>query len=124
MQERYGTARPRRRVVLIIATSLLAIVFLGWLAWVAWVHSDPAIEAEVQAYDVVDEHQVKVRLASRFRDDDVEGSCLIRATALDHTIVGERNVTVAEIRAADGDWIPITTLNRANSVEKVRCTER
>lgn len=124
MQERYGTASPRRRMVLRVATSVLAIVFLGWLGWVVWFHSDPAIEAEMQAFKVIDAHHVQVRLASRFRDADVEGSCLIRATARDHTIVGERNVTVAEIRAAGGDWISITTLNRADSVETVRCTER
>lgn len=124
MQERYGAARPQRRVILRVATIVLAAVFLGWLGWVAWFHSDPAIEAEVQAYDVIDEHRVQVRLVSRFRDDSVDGSCLIRATARDHTIVGERNVTVAEIRAAAGDWISITTLNRADSVMKVRCSER
>ncbi len=124
MQERYGTASAGRRVVLIVATSVLAIVFLGWLGWVAWFHSDPAIEAEVVSFNVVDDQRVDVRLATRFRDTDVEGSCLVRATALDHTVVGERNVTVAELRAADGDWIPVTTFNRANAVEMVRCTER
>jgi hypothetical protein len=124
MQERYGTASPRRRVVLRVVTGLLAIVFLGWLAWVVIFHSDPAIEAELKAYDVIDAHQVDVRLATRFRDDDVEGSCLVRAFALDHTVVGERNITVAELRAADGDWISITTFSRANAVETVRCTER
>ena len=124
MQERYGTASPRRRVVLTVLTSLLAVVFLVWLGWVAWFHSDPAIEAEVKAYDVIDTHHVNVRLATRFRDDTVTGSCLVRATALDHTIVGERNITVAELRAAGDDWISISTLNRANSVEAVRCTER
>lgn len=124
MQERYGTASAGRRAVLIVATSVLAIVFLGWLGWVAWFHSDPAIEAEVVSFNVIDDQQVNVRLATRFRDADVDGSCLVRATALDHTVVGERNVTVAELRAADGDWIPVTTFNRANSVEMVRCTER
>lgn len=124
MQERYGTASPRRRAVLIVATSVLAIVFLGWLGWVAWFHSDPPIEAEVVSFNIVDDQRVDVRLATRFRDVDVDGSCLLRATALDHTVVGERNVTVAELRAADGDWIPVTTFNRANSVEMVRCTER
>ncbi len=124
MQERYGTASPGRRAVLIVATSVLAIVFLGWLGWVAWFHSDPAIEAEVVSFAVVDDQRVDVRLATRFRDDSVDGSCLLRATALDHTVVGERNVTVAELRAADGDWIPITTFNRANSVDMIRCTER
>lgn len=123
MAERYGTTSPRRRKVLIVATTVLAAVFLGWLAWVAWVHSTPAIRAEVQSFDVVDAHQVRVRLASRIADD-ATGSCLLRATARDHTVVGERNVSVAEIRAAAGDWIAITTFNRADSVEKVRCTER
>ncbi len=124
MQERYGTASPRRRAVLTVATTVLALVFLGWLGWVVWFHSDPPIEAEVTAFEVVDEHRVQVKLASRFRDGAVDGSCLIRASARDHTIVGERNVTVAELRTAAGDWISITTLNRADSVEKVRCTER
>lgn len=124
MLERYGAASPRRRMVLRVATTVLAIVFLGWLAWVIGFHSDPAIETEVQAYEVIDAQHVQVKLASRFRDSSVEGTCLIRATARDHTIVGERNLTVTEIRAADGDWISIKTLNRADSVEKVRCTER
>jgi len=124
MQERYGTASRGRRAVLIVATSVLAIVFLGWLGWVAWFHSDPAIEAEIVSFAVVDDQRVDVRLATRFRDDSVEGSCLLRATALDHTVVGERNVTVAELRDADGDWIAVTTFNRANSVAVIRCTER
>ncbi|RNL61296.1 DUF4307 domain-containing protein [Nocardioides marmoriginsengisoli] len=124
MQDRYGAKSPRRRGVAIAATTVLAVVFLGWLGWVAWFHSSPAIAVELSSYDVVSAHEVKVRLESRFGDDDVEGSCLIRATARDHTIVGELNLTVAQIREADGDWIPMTTLSRATTVEKISCTER
>jgi hypothetical protein len=124
MQDRYGTPSPRRRIVAISATTALAVVFLGWLGWVVWFHSDPAINAELTSYDVVSSHEVKVRIEARFRDSDVEGSCLIRATARDHTIVGESNLTVAQLREANGNWIPITTLSRATTVEKVSCTEK
>ena len=103
---------------------MLAAVFLGWLGWAAWFHSNPAIDAELAAFDVVSDHRVKVRLDARFRDDDVEGSCLVRATARDHTIVGELNVTVEQLRAAAGGWLEMTTLDRATTVEKVSCTER
>jgi len=123
MRERYGTERPRRRLVLVIGTTLLAIVFLTWLGWVAIFHSNPAIDAQVTAYDVVDSHQIKVKLLPDLRDDEVRGSCLIRATAEDHTIVGELNISAAELRAANGEWIPIRTERRATTVEKVRCTE-
>jgi hypothetical protein len=124
MQDRYGTVNPRRRIVLIVATTVLGAVFLGWLGWVAWFNSDPAIQAELTAYDVVDAHQVKIRVDARFRNDGIDGTCLFRATARDHTIVGELNLSVAQLRAAGDNWIPVTTLSEATTVEKVRCTER
>ena len=77
----------------------------------------------MSAYDVVSTHEVKVKLLPELRDADVKGSCLIRATARDHTIVGELNVTAEQLRAADGNWISIRTERRATTVEKVRCSE-
>lgn len=123
MQERYGVRDPRRRVLLIAATSVLAVMFLAWLAWAAVFHSSPAIDASVTAFDVVDTHEVRVKLQARL-DDDVEGDCLIRATASDHTNVGERHVSAAELRAQGGEWISLRTERRATTVELVRCSER
>jgi hypothetical protein len=123
MQERYGARDPRRRVLLIAATSVLAVVFLAWLAWAAVFHSTPAIDASVAAFDVVDTHEVRVRLQARL-DDDAEGDCLIRATASDHTNVGERHVSADELRAQEGEWISLRTERRATTVELVRCSER
>ena len=122
MRERYGTVSPRRRTVVVVATTVLAMVFLTWLAWVAIFHADPALDAEVTSFDPVDAHQVKVRLDTRFRDDDVRGSCLVRATARDHTIVGEANLSAADLRAAGSGWIPVRTERRATTAEVVRCT--
>jgi hypothetical protein len=123
MQDRYGTKSPGRRRALVVATTVLAAVFLGWLVWAAWFSNDTPIDAEVASYRVVGEHEVDVRLQTRLKDEGVQGSCLIRATASDHTIVGEANLTVAAIKAANGGWIPITTLSRATTVQKISCTE-
>lgn len=123
LQDRYGTGHPRRRLVVIGATTLLAIVFLGWLGWAAWVHSDQAFDAELSAYDVIGPHQAKVKMEISVRHADAAGSCLIRATASDHTIVGELTLTVPQMVAAQGQWIPIRTELLATTVEKVRCTD-
>ena len=121
MRERYGTVSPRRRTVVVVGTTVLAMVFLTWLAWVAIFHADPALDAEVTSFDPVDAHQVKVRLDTHFRDADVRGTCLVRATARDHTIVGELNLSAADLRAAGSDWIPVRTERRATTAEVVRC---
>ena len=123
MRERYGTRSPRRRLVIVVATTVLAMVFLSWVAWVAIFHGNPAIDSQVSSFNPVSAHRIDVKLATRFRNDTVRGACLVRATASDHSIVGELNLTAAQIRAAGGDWIPIRTERRATTAEVVRCSE-
>lgn len=122
-QERYGAARPGRRLGVIIASTLLAVAFLAWVGWAAWFHGDRAIEADVSAYDITGTHEVRVKVDARIRDDQVRGTCLVRATAQDHTVVGELNLTVEQIQEQKGRWIPIRTERKATTVELVRCTE-
>ncbi|MGO4255983.1 DUF4307 domain-containing protein [Marmoricola sp. RAF53] len=122
LQERYGAAKPGRRLAVIVASTLLAVAFLAWLAWAAWFHSSPALDAELTAYDVTGTHEVKVKVVPQVRDDQVRGTCLVRATAADHTIVGELNLTVADLQEQQGHWIPLRTERRATTVELVRCT--
>ncbi|MFL6059667.1 MAG: DUF4307 domain-containing protein [Marmoricola sp.] len=124
MQERYGVKSPRRRTTIVVATTVLAVVFLGWLAWAAWLQSDPAIDAAVSAYRVVDDHTVQVKIQMRLRNDHIEGTCDVGATARDHSPVGDQTFTVAQITAAKGDWLSITTLDRATTVELISCTQR
>lgn len=123
LARRYGTDRSRGRAVVVALSATVATAFLVWLTWAAWFHSDPAIEAEVIAFDVVDTRETRVKVESRIRDDRVEGGCLLRATAADHTIVGELNLTVAELREVGKDWIPVRTEREATTVTLVRCTE-
>jgi hypothetical protein len=122
MRDRYGTEHPRRRIVIVVATTVVAIVFLAWVAWVAIFHGDPAIDSQVSSFDPVSAHQMNVKLDTRFRNSTVHGTCLVRATASDHTIVGELNLTAAQIRAFGDHWIPIRTERRATTAEVIRCS--
>jgi hypothetical protein len=120
---RYGADRPRRRGLAITIGSLVALALLAWAIWAMAAQEDPAIDAELTAYDVVSSHEVKVKVDAQVRDADTAGTCLVRATAEDHTVVGELTLTAAELQAASGDWISVRTERRATTAEVVRCTE-
>jgi len=122
LQQRYGTPSRAGRTTLIVVSSLIAALFLGWLAWVIVDNSDPVARVEVAAYEVLDDQSVRIKVEAKFRDDDVQGSCLFGTTAESHSPAGDTNLTFDELRAADGDWIVIKTLERATTVEKKSCT--
>ncbi len=63
-----------------------------------------------------------MRISAHFGDDRSDGSCLVRATASDHTVVGELNLTTDELRGAQGSWIQIRT-SGGTTAEVVRCTD-
>jgi hypothetical protein len=123
LAERYGADRPRRRGLGIAAAAVLVTALLVWAAWAAWFQDKPSIEANVTAYDVVSTHEVRVEVAVHFRDAHPHGSCLLRASAKDHSIVGELNLTAEELRDARGSWISIRTERRATTATLVRCTD-
>jgi hypothetical protein len=122
LQQRYGTPSKARRGTLIVVSTLIGALFLGWLGWAIWFRSNPAIEADIASFDVVSAHQVRIRIQTRFRDESVVGACLFEATAADHTIVGDLTLDVKQMRAAGGAWIPLRTFDRATTVQRLRCT--
>ncbi len=84
---RYG-GRPRRRVLPVALGTLFALVLLAWAIWAGLASDNQAIDASVTSYRVVDSHQVQVRISAHFRDAKAGGTCLVRATAADHSVVG------------------------------------
>jgi hypothetical protein len=122
LAERYGTGRPRRRVLALVLCTLLAVTLLAWAVWAGWLQDGPAIRADVTSYDVVSDHEVRVKVTAQLRDEDTEGTCLVQATAEDHTVVGEENLTAAELRAATGTWISVRTERRATTATVDHCT--
>ncbi len=123
LEERYGTRNTAARPVVLTVAALLVIAGLGWLLWTAVFYSTPAVQSRLVGYDVVDQHGVEAVFTVVRSDRDVEASCLLRAFAVDNSVVGELNVQVTSSEEAE------TTLTRtvrtergATGVELIGCT--
>ncbi|WP_121255684.1 DUF4307 domain-containing protein [Nocardioides ferulae] len=120
---RYGTPPPGRRRLLVAGSTALALVFLAMIGWFVVVYSDPAVQSDVEAWEIVDEHQVRATVVVTMADDAEDVSCLLRATAEDKNTVGE-------LAWDTGPGDParqvktIRTERRATSVDLIGCTAK
>jgi hypothetical protein len=121
LSERYGAPSAGRRRLLLIATALVAVVFLGWLAWTVVGHTRTEVTSELEGFSVIDDSTVSVVLVVSLADDDVEASCRLRAFAEDHTTVGELAFT-PDPEAGRRQVVEIRTDRRATSIESLGCT--
>lgn len=119
--DRYGVATPWRRRGLVVASGLVAVLFLGWLGWTTYVHATPDVDSAMNGYDVVDEHTATAQVTVRLKNDTVVASCLVRAFAEDHTVVGELAFK-PDYAAAQPVEVTVRTEREATSVELVGCT--
>ena len=85
---------------------MLAAVFLGWLVWVILYHGRPLVQSELVTYDVRGQHAAEARVTVVRRSADVEASCLLRASASDHSVVGELSLPRGPVRPGDGHADP------------------
>lgn len=87
---RYGTRK--RRPWLLPAVVVVGIVLgIAWAIWVAT--ADKPFSARVYGYDVTGEHETIVKLdINRPKPRALE--CTVYAQSEDHTIVGERTITI------------------------------
>ena len=119
LSDRYGAPAPWRRAVLLGLSVALAAAFLGWLGWTIWAQSTPEVESEMVGWEAVGEHEASAVVQIEL-DDDAEGvSCVLRAYAEDHTVVGELNFTPDR---SGLDQQTIRTERLATSVELLGCT--
>jgi hypothetical protein len=102
--------------------ALVALVFLGWLAWVIVEHGDPEVTSEIVSFEVVDDHAVTATFTVARRTPEVEATCLLRAQAPDHSIVGELNVAVGPGgEAVQTLTETVRTERKATTVDVVGC---
>ncbi len=121
MAERYGAPSPRRRRLVIAASTALAVVFAAWLGWTVYEHATPQVTSELETFSVADDHSVTAVLLVSLDDADVEASCTLRAYAEDHTTVGELTFT-PDPSNGRRQVQTIRTDRRATSVESQGCT--
>ncbi len=121
LAERYGSPSRTRRPLVIAGTVALALVGLAWLLWVLLFHGRPQVTSEMVGFDIDGQHAAVARFTVVRRDTTVPASCLLRAYAEDHTVVGERSLTPVY-----GEQQPLSvdvrTERQATSVELVGCT--
>jgi hypothetical protein len=119
---RYGAPSTGRRRLTVVVAVVVAAVGLGWIAWAAIVHSDPEVTSDIVSWEVVDEHAATATFRVARRTPDVKASCLLRAQARDHAIVGELNVAVGPGGAETQTLTEtVRTERRATVVEIVGC---
>jgi hypothetical protein len=99
----------------------LGVAFLGWLAWTTYAHSTPAVDSDMVTYTIDGEHEVTARVSVSLKDEDVRATCLLRAFAEDHSVVGELSFT-PEYGAAQPLEETVRTERRATSLELIGCT--
>lgn len=122
MSERYGTQRPGRRRGVIFVSGLVGVLALGWLAWVIVFEADPDVQSSMPRYTVVDPHTVRADIVVDARNDSVVANCVVRAFAVDHSVVGEANVRVTGAGHRTIRTVVLRTERAATSVELVGCT--
>jgi hypothetical protein len=123
MTDRYGTHRPVQRVTLIAVSAIVGLVALTWLGWAAWFQATPDVASSLASYDVIDAHSVDATIELRIRSATVTGSCLLRAYAADHTVVGEMTFAVPQGRGKDVTVKKsVRTERKATSLELIGCT--
>ena len=123
LERRYGAPDRGRRALVIAGVVLLAAAGLGWLLWATMFHGRPLVRSALVSYDDVGEHAITATVTVIRRDADVNASCLLRAFAEDHSIVGELNFAVpASAPTTVTLEQTVRTERRATAVQMMGCT--
>ena len=120
LASRYGTSRTHRLPT--VVGVVIALAGLGWLGWAIWGQSDPKVTSALVTFDVANPHSASARIQVHLQSTDVRATCTLKATARDHTVVGERDVVVPQDRGRTMVLEPrIRTERKATSVELEGC---
>ena len=122
LAERYGAPSPTRRPVAVVVLAVVAMTGVTWAVWVWLFHSSPQVTSALVGYDVRSEHTAVATYTVVRRDADVSASCLLRAYAADHNVVGELSVAVDSGPPSSSMRSTLRTERRASSIELVGCT--
>ncbi len=90
LSDRYGT-RGRPRWLWPVVAAVGVAIGVAFAAWVAF--QPRPVTAEVYGYEVVDDTRVEITL-NVHRPEPLAVRCTVYAQARDHSIVGEKTVTV------------------------------
>ena len=123
LAERYG-APSRGRRPLLVAGVVVAVAGLAWLAWAVLFHGRPQVTSQLVGFEVSGQHAATATYDVARRGPQVRATCLLRAFADDHTVVGELTVPVTAGPANARLTSTVRTERRATTVDLVGCSAR
>lgn len=85
---------PRRVRLWIPVGIILAVLGAFWLVWAGGHYATGTVSARVDAYDVVSNSQIKVRVSVERPDPSRGAECLLYAKAVSYDRVGEQPVVI------------------------------
>ena len=124
LADRYGAPSRARRPLVLVLIAVLVVAAAAWLAWVLVFQARPQVSSQLVGYDVHGEHSTTVRFTVVRRSQQVRASCLVRAQAADHAVVGEITVPVTSGPATRRVTATLRTERRATGADVVGCTAR
>jgi hypothetical protein len=122
LAERYGAPSGGLRSLLVAGVVVLAVAGLVWLAWVVMFHGRPQVTSQLVAFEVRGEHAATATYDVARREPQVRATCLLRAFADDHAVVGELTVPVTSGPASARLTSTVRTERRATTVDLVGCS--
>lgn len=120
---RYARQRGRGlNLLLVLAGAVTAAVAVGWLIWVMVYYARPQVQSGLIAFEITSKHSAEATFTVRRSDPDVTASCLLRAYAPDHSIVGELNFEIDSSALLEVTMTKqLRTERKATSVTMIGC---
>jgi hypothetical protein len=122
LAERYGAPSRARRPIVIVLAVVLAAAGIGWLVWATFLHARPEVTSQLVGFHVHGEHSTSATFTVVRRDKGVRATCLLQASASDHSTVGQLSVRVVAGDPEQQLTRTMRTERRASAVDLVGCT--
>jgi Domain of unknown function (DUF4307) len=121
LAERYGAPSRRTGPALLALMAVLVLAGGAWLVWAVAGGGRPAVSSQMVGFRVRGEHAVTATFTVVRRDPHARVTCMVRALADDHAVVGEASVPVRSGAATRQVSTTVRTERRATSVDLVDC---
>jgi hypothetical protein len=119
---RYGGPSPATRVVAVAVVAGLVLSGLGFLGWAVFSTSTPQVQSRVTAFSFPSQHEAVARITVERTSEDTAATCVLTAIADDHSVVGERRITVDSGPTTQVLDVSIETERVATTVDTQGCT--
>lgn len=122
LNDRYGLANTRGRVIERVFIIALALSLITWLFWSANYHSDPQIKADLISFKAVSEKSIGINFQIIRREPGQSIECRLVAVDIDKYVVGEISYRIPAGKKRELISALIPTRSYAVSASVSRCT--